>query len=437
MREVLLERPILPLIVLMLAFVAGLCPESARKRHRAWAVSFVFAVCLLAVSLVLDAMLVDASNASTTLEPLLAFLAGLCFAVPVLCLPPEAGVFVTVWAQIVVELVNQMLIPFMHRIADVNTPSGVGIHFGVLALAGVLLFWAARALLFPHLTHNGSYRMNHQKTVLSLAVLFVFLFLTNYQVIFYLIDNPSANNSPIVPTFRLVVGFAALFVLYLQNAQELAFLARHELDVVRQLQGMREEQFKISQENINLINQKCHDLKHQIAALRTMRDEETVNRQISEMESAVMIYDSAIRTGNPALDVVLTEKSLYCEAHQISMTCLVDGSCVSFVDVMDLYSMFGNAIDNAIESVMKVKDPEKRVIQVAGYREKDFAFIRIRNYCEDVPVLTDGLPQTSKEKNGYHGYGLLSIRSTAEKYGGDIRIDTGENSFTLQILIPA
>ena len=98
--------------------------------------------------------------------------------------------------------------------------------------------------------------------------------------------------------------------------------------------------------------------------------------------------------------------------------------------------MFGNALDNAIESVMKEADVSKRVIQAAGYREKDFALIRIRNYCENPPALVDGLPKTSKEDQNYHGFGLLSIRSTAQKYGGDISVETGVHYFSLQILLP-
>lgn len=436
MREVLLNRPMLPLIALMLAVVWGLCPISKRLRTPQALAKGMFALIIGAFCLFLDWLLVDTSNASTTLEPLLAFLAGLTFAVLILRLPLGTGVFVTVWAQILTELIIQVMFAALNRISDSNTIYGILLHFALIAAAVVAAFFAARLALFPLLTMNGEYYMDRKKALLALAILLLFLVLSNYQLIFWLIGNAENNSGLIVPVFRLVVGLAALFVLYLQNASELRYTAQRELDALRQLQAQREEQYRVSKENIALINQKCHDLKHQIAALRTIRDGEQIDRQITEMESAVMIYDSAVKTGNAALDVVLTEKSLYCEANGINLTCLVDARCLDFVEVVDLYSMFGNALDNAIESVMKEPDISKRVIQVAGYREKDFVLIRVRNYCENPPTLVDGLPQTSKEDNGYHGFGIRSIRTTAQKYGGDISIDVGSNFFSLQILLP-
>ena len=149
------------------------------------------------------------------------------------------------------------------------------------------------------------------------------------------------------------------------------------------------------------------------------------------------IYDSAIQTGNRVLDVVLTEKSLYCEAEHITLTCMVDGAKLGFIDQADLYALFGNALDNAIESVMKQRDPAKRVIQVSVYPDNGFLMIRIRNYCDEPIALVDGLPATSKKTDkGYHGYGLRGIRYTAEQYGGTMSVKIAPDSFTLQVVLP-
>ena len=53
-----------------------------------------------------------------------------------------------------------------------------------------------------------------------------------------------------------------------------------------------------------------------------------------------------------------------------------------------------------------------------------------------VTALVDGLPVTTKEDSDYHGFGLKSIRHTAEKYGGGISVQTGSNFFSLQVLLP-
>ena len=102
-----------------------------------------------------------------------------------------------------------------------------------------------------------------------------------------------------------------------------------ERQVLEQLMVERERQQRLSQENVDLINIKCHDLKHQIAALRDMPAGDERDRTIGELEQAVLIYDSMARTGVAALDTVLTEKSLLCEARSIEFTCIVDGSSIS------------------------------------------------------------------------------------------------------------
>ena len=437
MKDVLLTRPILPLIILIFSVVWGLCPFSGRKRSPAiLLLRFAGSLAILAVVLLLDFLFVDTSNATTTLEPVLAFLAGLAFGFLILRISFGASLFTAVWAQILAELLLQMLMPLMNNVADTGTIFGIVLHFVIILAAVVLLFLVTRLLIFPVLTKDGEYRMNRKKVILAAVVLLIFMVLTNYQFIFWLIGEKGLDSGYLISVFRLSVGFASLFVLYLQNSLEIQYETRRELDTMKQLQAMKEEQYLLSSKNIALINQKCHDLRHQIAALRALKDSGQIDSQIAEMEHAVMIYDSAIKTGNDALDVVLTEKSLYCEANGINLTCLIDARCLDFVDVVDLYSMFGNALDNAIESVMKETDVSKRVIQAAGYREKDFALIRIRNYCENPPALVDGLPKTSKEDQNYHGFGLLSIRSTAQKYGGDISVETGVHYFSLQILLP-
>lgn len=98
--------------------------------------------------------------------------------------------------------------------------------------------------------------------------------------------------------------------------------------------------------------------------------------------------------------------------------------------------MFGNALDNAIETVMQYEDYQKRVIQVSVFPKGNFQMIRVRNYCEKKPVFQDGLPVSTKEDREYHGYGLKSIRYTAEKYGGGITCVAGEDYFSLQVLLP-
>ncbi|MBC5738509.1 ATP-binding protein [Lawsonibacter faecis] len=238
----------------------------------------------------------------------------------------------------------------------------------------------------------------------------------------------------------LVCQFYAMlccfFVLWVQTSQRKRTRLQAELEVQRQLRAKQQEQYELSRENIALINRKCHDLKHQVAALRTVRGEEAREASLREIERSVMIYDAIVKTGNEVLDTVLTEKSLLCEREHITMTCVADGSKLDFMDAVDLYTIFGNALDNAIESVTAIPDPERRVIAVTVYTRSSLLLIQLENYYEQPLTFADGLPVTTKGQNGFHGFGMKSIQYTAEKYGGIMTVHAEDHLFILRVSIP-
>ena len=122
--------------------------------------------------------------------------------------------------------------------------------------------------------------------------------------------------------------------------------------------------------------------------------------------------------------------------NHISMTSVVDGSPFGFMDVMDICSIFGNALDNAIECEKKISDPEKRLIHVSAFTQKNFLIIRFENYYEGSLTFREQLPVTTKKEPEFHGYGLKSLRYTVRKYGGEVDVSTQDNWFHLKILIP-
>ena len=78
-------------------------------------------------------------------------------------------------------------------------------------------------------------------------------------------------------------------------------------------------------------NRYMYDLKYQIRRIRNSQGE--VDRAaLQEIENEIGIYDSVTRTGIPALDVILTEKSLICEKADISLTCMIEGEKLLFGD---------------------------------------------------------------------------------------------------------
>ena len=238
-----------------------------------------------------------------------------------------------------------------------------------------------------------------------------------------------------VYNFRTLIYFSGMALLYGYHRQLWDLQEKREMDALQDLLHLQYETYKRSQESIDLVNRKYHDLKHQIALLRSQGNEGR-NSVLDQMESEIQSYEALNITGNKVLDTVLTSKSLHCQSQGIQMTCVADGGALNFMSAMDISSLFGNALDNAIESVSKICSPEKRLIHVVISQKKSFLCIKIENCYEGQLHFSGGRPQTTKRDTRYHGFGLKSIEATAAKYGGTVHINAENGWFELQVMIP-
>ncbi|MDO4268876.1 MAG: ATP-binding protein [Eubacteriales bacterium] len=273
---------------------------------------------------------------------------------------------------------------------------------------------------------NGSYRIGPRQMTLALALYVMFGGL-------YLASGSYREHMAGI----CVLEAYCVTVLYLQNVLFKKSYMEKELGTIQLLWHQRRDQYRISKESIDLINQKCHDLKHQVNALRAVENDEDRKRYLKEMESSVQIYTAMVRTGNEILDTILTEKSLLCEDSGIRVSCVADGTQLAFMDPMDLYAFFGNALDNSIDAVRQIDRKENRVIDIQIYRKGGFLTIQIANPVRGSLTFEDGLPLTTKEKNGYHGFGLKSMRYTIHKYVGYMTTEVKDRCFYLRAMVPA
>ena len=99
----------------------------------------------------------------------------------------------------------------------------------------------------------------------------------------------------------------------------------------------------------------------------------------------------------------------------------------------DIYTLFNNALSNAVEAVKKLEDPEKRVISLSVRKTGGHAEIELTNFFDGTTVQSGG---TTKQDAHRHGFGTMSMRYIAEEYGGSVSIQTQKDIFTLMIVIP-
>lgn len=205
----------------------------------------------------------------------------------------------------------------------------------------------------------------------------------------------------------------------------------HQLDVLQQLWKQDQAQFESVKAGMDMISMKCHDIKHILNRIEGKLNEE----EIDQLRQAITFYDSAIKTGNEVLDVVLSEKGLVCQKQKIQFSCMVDGSVLSFLTPVQTYTIFGNIMDNAIEAVSKLPE-DLRIVSLSCRKENGIIEIEESNYF-DGHLLQSGItPDTTKPDQARHGFGIKSIQYVARQYGGEIETKAQEDMFFLRVVFP-
>lgn len=236
-------------------------------------------------------------------------------------------------------------------------------------------------------------------------------------------------------TYYLALLLIDTVVLFYQYTIYQTLGLERENETVRLLLTQSSKQYQIAKQNMEQVNIKCHDLRHQIRLFRGAgRIDESV---LKEMEQAVDAYDTMVKTGNPALDVLLTEKSQICRSKQIGFTCMADGKGLAYMEPADLYALFGNALENAIEATEQLTDPAQKQIVLTVRPVEGFCSVHLQNYTKEPLRLENGLPVTSKRDQLNHGFGTRSMQLLVEKYGGELTFQQEADVVNIYILLPS
>lgn len=315
---------------------------------------------------------------------------------------------------------------------QVTDASMTAILTSILVICYTIVY-ATITIVFANKVSNSKAGIsNFYVTIVSFLVLLSDVVI-NATIVYDMADVKSSILAKMC-VYNIIACIMIFFILYLiVNKKELEV----DLETSNQLLMMAKKQYQQNKENAEIINIKVHDLKQQI---RTLGDKQAINaKTLANLEKEAEIYDTKVKTGNVAFDLIISEKTLICQKDNIFLKVYADCSKLSFIEESDMYSLFGNAIDNAIEATRKVTSPEKRCISlyvrnVLGNKIS----VSIENYFTGSLKLNPSrLPSTSKGDTNYHGFGMKSMKMIADLYDAEMKVTTNKDRFFLVFLFDA
>lgn len=301
------------------------------------------------------------------------------------------------------------------------------VAFYLTHIVVIILVWLLFARPFARAQKDFGKHIN--KFVLGIYVMYAFFTAGVSGSQFFNMTLMGIDSVAIPVIFNGFSVFFAVFVLFVQRFNLFWIKDVQQQEAAQSFHVHYKERVDKQQANMELIEAKINQLKHQLnAVLKDSVDAE----MLDELQKAVSLFDNGIQTGNEALDLLLTQKSIDLKHRNIRTSAMVEGKALGFMDVADINVFFGNAIDNAMEYLEKL-DEEKRFLRISTYRHRSLLYVRVENYCEEeIEFGGDALPR--KHNEALPSYGTQSIKSIAVKYGGTVKFERFGDLFVLNAL---
>lgn len=213
---------------------------------------------------------------------------------------------------------------------------------------------------------------------------------------------------------------------------------RAEYEITKEKMNMQYKYYLNLQKSHERTKKLYHDMNNHMICIQNIYDKHELSKKyIEDINNQIKDCKSTFDTKNIILDVILNEKKSTCNQSDINFLVDINFAKCGFIEITDICSIFSNMIDNAIEACNKINDSSiSKEIKLRGSFVNKFFVIKCKNTKVNHINLIKNKLITDKEDSFLHGIGINSIKSSVEKYNGNVEISSDKNSFTMIIYIP-
>lgn len=286
-----------------------------------------------------------------------------------------------------------------------------------------LLFWIGAWLLLRK-SLSGITSNLTTKMWLIIDMLMLASFVAIFTIILFMPED-TAITYPICGA-SVFSSFGCMYLAsYICNTMQAAYYIQ-ELEMQRNYYKDRIR----DEERVRSI---YHDMKNHLLLLQAQAtDNQMVQASVRELTNQIREYEAYQHTGNEFLDIIIRDKAKKAREKKIDFSAAISFESGSFIELLDISTIFGNALDNAIEASEKLPE-ELRLVTIKANRTHELLLITVTNNALSDTVSTE---RTSKADRFVHGFGLPNIKKAVQKYGGQCSTKSESGTFTLTIMIP-
>ena len=303
-------------------------------------------------------------------------------------------------------------------------------------------------LLYFVVTYFISHRLTHKEdsihfspyeilTLIIVPILSIFITYTFiYIFIYYEIKSPFNYMISLCCFFLLLINILA-FSLYEHIKQKNAQIA--ELKLQSQRDADSAEYYRTLSEQDEQQKVLIHDIKKHLNAIADLNEHHETDKIAAyltrvlgspELQHSVRVCD------NDLLNSLICRYQKICLMKKIAFHIDIRSKCIDFVSYDDLSILFGNLMDNAVESAEKMAVNPFIELSVFCRENTNMTIITLIDSCRVNPIDKNGtLLPTKKPNPQFHGFGMRSIENIVKKYNGEMTFYFDDPTKTFHTII--
>ncbi len=212
--------------------------------------------------------------------------------------------------------------------------------------------------------------------------------------------------------------------------------AAEELSVLKQQDEIRKQYAENVKYRYDEIRRIRHDMKQSYTVLETLLSENRTSEAIDYIRSgrsAITKTEVLVDVGNDFVNSILNSKLSTAKQLGIEVICS-SVKDISGVEAVDLCTLLGNLLDNAIEAAEQCP-LEKSLIEVKITSSDNKLVIQVTNSIK-CSVLNENSELKSTKPNPLkHGFGVRSIRLIAKKYSGTVKYFEEDDTLSCRVIL--
>lgn len=338
------------------------------------------------------------------------------------------GIGCRISTQVAIYPFVMMLPQFVPEILEKNVVFHILIE-GLTAFFRFLMVWLMKKNLHTLVK-------TREKGIAFLIIVIPFLLSFTLQIcVLPQIDEryqPVHFQNFLIYTILTLLAYASLLCgVYLFTE----YSRRMEAEQIQKIMQNQYTYYKRKDEMERSVRILYHDMKNHLNCIAQMESKQEIEAYISEINQELKPFEVFSDTGNVILDAIINEKCQIALNQNIRIQTMIDFSNGKFLKKIDICTIFGNLLDNAIEAAAKVEKVENRWIHLKTATKQSHIIIKVTNSFSGEVRKEAGQFASTKHRKG-HGLGLLSIETCLKKYSGKMEIETVGDHFRVIVMIP-